>query len=143
MACPTTALQNSPAEACDTPCTPLARPLLATQTQATDQGAVTSGVFALQVIQQLTTLVDHTDQTTTGVVVFVVGLEVALQLVDVGGQQSNLHFRATGIAGGLLVFGNDLSFFFNAEGHLASPDNGSRMRGPIGQGQIPVLIKKV
>ena len=125
MACPRVALTSSAPQACDTPCTPLASPLLATQAQATDQGAVTSGVFALQVIQQLTTLVDHTDQTTTGVVVFFVGLEVALQLVDVGGQQSNLHFRATGIAGGLLVIGNDLSFFFNAEGHEASPDKRS------------------
>ena len=87
---------------------------LATQTQATDQGAVTAGVFTLQVVQQLAALVNHTDQATTRVVVFAVGLEVALQLVDVGGQQSNLNFRATGIAFGLLVVVNDLSFFFNA-----------------------------
>src|SRR5690606_10592163 len=136
-------LLGSGTEACNTPCTPLARPLLATQTQATDQGAVTGGVFTLQVVQQLATLVNHADQTTTGVVVFAVGLEVALQLVDVGGQQSNLHFRATGIAGGLLVFGNDLSFFFNAEGHLASPDQRIPRTGSNRPGtSIPVFMKE-
>src|SRR5690606_5654625 len=94
-----------------------ARYVLTTQTQTTDQGAVTSSILALQVIQQLTTLVDHTDQATTGVVVLAVGLEVALQLVDVGGQQGNLHFRATGIAFSLLVLVNDLGFFSNAKSH--------------------------
>lgn len=37
----------------------------ATQTQTTDQSGVTGQVFALQVVQQLTTLVNHADQTTT------------------------------------------------------------------------------
>src|SRR5690606_10696233 len=83
------------------------RYVLTTQTQTTDQGAVTSSVLALQVIQQLAALVDHADQTTTGVVVLAVGLEVVLQLVDVGGQQCNLHFRRTGIAFSLLVLVND------------------------------------
>ncbi len=39
--------------------------LLATQTQTTDQRNVTRGVLRLQVVQQLTTLVYHPDQTTT------------------------------------------------------------------------------
>src|SRR5690606_13904701 len=43
--------------------------VLATEAQARDQGAVTSGVLTLQVVQQLATLVDHADQTTTAVVV--------------------------------------------------------------------------
>ena len=45
---------------------------LATQTQASNQGGVTSNVFALQVIQQLATLANHVDQTTTRVVIFTV-----------------------------------------------------------------------
>src|SRR5690606_10485579 len=91
--------------------------VLATQTQATDEGAVTTGVLTLQVVQQLAALVDHADQATTRVVVLAVGLEVVLQLVDVGGQQGNLHFRRTGIAFSLLVVVNDLGFFFNAQCH--------------------------
>ena len=39
--------------------------ILATQTQTTDQRGVTGSIFTLQVIQQLTTLVNHADQTTT------------------------------------------------------------------------------
>ncbi|GBH19903.1 hypothetical protein KPSA3_05920 [Pseudomonas syringae pv. actinidiae] len=100
---------------------PLATSLLATQTQTTDQGAVTANVLTFQVIQQLAALVYHTDQTTTGVVVLTVGLEVALQFVDVGGQQCNLHFWRTSITNSLLVVGYDLSFFFNAECHVGNP----------------------
>ncbi|MNP48867.1 hypothetical protein D3C76_1430150 [compost metagenome] len=54
-------------------------------------------------------------------VVFAVGLEVVLQLVDVGGQQGNLHFRRTGIAFSLLVLVNDLGFFCNAQCHDGLP----------------------
>src|SRR5690606_29029252 len=88
-----------------------------TQTQTRDQCAVTVGILTLQVVQQLAALVDHADQTTTAVVVLGVGLEVTLQLVDVGGQQGNLHFRRTGIASSLLVLVNDLGFFLNAQCH--------------------------
>ncbi len=38
---------------------------LATQTQTTDQSRVTLNILGLQVVQQLTTLVYHPDQTTT------------------------------------------------------------------------------
>src|ERR1700712_3853888 len=100
---------------------PLSESLLATQTQTTDQGAVTANVLTFQVIQQLATLVYHTDQTTTGVVILTVGLEVALQFVDVGGQQCNLHFWRTSITNSLLVVGYDLSFIFNAECHVGIP----------------------
>src|SRR5690606_9643426 len=90
---------------------------LATQAQTSDQGAVTSSVLTLQVVQQLAALVHHADQTTTGVVVLAVGLEVVLQLVDVGGQQGYLHFRGTSVAFVLLVLVNDLGFFCNAQCH--------------------------
>src|SRR5690349_24508274 len=98
---------------------PLAQSLLATQTQASDQSAVTAHVLAFQVVQQLTTLVNHADQTTTGVVVFTVGLEVTLQFVDVGGQQCNLHFWRTSVTNSLLIVSYDLSFFLNVESHVA------------------------
>ena len=91
--------------------------VLATQTQASNQAGVTSNVFALQVIQQLTTLVNHTDQTTTRVVIFTVDFEVTLQFVDVGGLQCNLHFRRTSVTNSLLLFGDDLGFIFNAKCH--------------------------
>ncbi|MFT5721843.1 MAG: hypothetical protein ACI9W6_002160 [Motiliproteus sp.] len=44
---------------------PRAELRLAAQTQTTDQGRVTLNILRLQVVQQLTTLVYHPDQTTT------------------------------------------------------------------------------
>src|SRR5690554_2589766 len=95
--------------------------VLATQTQAADQAAVTAQILAFQVVQQLATLVSHADQTATGVVILLVVLEVPLQLVDVCSQQSYLDFRRTGVAFSTRILGNDCSFFFNAQCHDSFP----------------------
>ena len=73
-------------------------------------GAVTLNVFLLQVVQQAATLVNHADQTTTGVVIVDVSLEVRLQTFDVSGQQSNLNFRGTSVVFATGVLGDDFSF---------------------------------
>ena len=70
---------------------------LLTQAQFSDQIAITGCVFALQVGQQALTTVNHHDQTTTGVVILAVCLEVAVQFVDACGQQCNLHFWRAGV----------------------------------------------
>jgi len=57
---------------------------LTAQTQTLNQRLIAFEIFTLQVVQQLTTLVYHADQTTTRVVILLVGLEVVLQAVDVG-----------------------------------------------------------
>jgi hypothetical protein len=80
------------------------------------------------------------------VVIFTVGLEVALQFVDVGGQQCNLHFWRTSVTNSLLVVGYDLSFFFNAECHVGNPfvqGSASGETFPTGRGQILVLKNEV
>ena len=46
----------------------------------------------LEVVQQLTTLVNHANQTTTAMVVMNVALEVTLQTFDVRSQQRDLNF---------------------------------------------------
>src|SRR5690554_7231578 len=74
------------------------KPGLATQTQTLDELQVTVGVFTLQVVQQLTTLVYHPDQAAAGMVILLVGLELILQLVDVGARQSYLNLGGTGSA---------------------------------------------
>ena len=70
---------------------------LSTQSKSLNQIAVAAYVFFLQIIQKLAALVYHTNETTTGVVVFVVLLEVVLQSVDVMSQECDLHFRRTRI----------------------------------------------
>ena len=51
-------------------------------------------------------------------VILLVGLEVILQLVDVGAQQSYLNLRGTGIAITLLKILNDLSFLTGRKCHI-------------------------
>src|SRR5690606_25878413 len=95
--------------------------VLATQTQAADQAAVTAQILAFQVVQQLATLVNHADQTATGVVILLVVLEVPLQLVDVCSQQSYLDFRRTGVAFSTRILGNDCRLFLYGRCHDRFP----------------------
>ncbi len=59
---------------------------LLSQTETSDQIGVTFGAFALDVLKQALALTNHHQQTTTGVVVFLVLFEVFCQLVDACGQ---------------------------------------------------------
>ena len=45
----------------------------------------------LRVLKHIAALTDHQQQTTVGVVILRVGLEVIVQVVDARGQQSDLH----------------------------------------------------
>src|SRR5690554_4529486 len=93
------------------------RPDLATQTKTLDQLKVTIAILLTEIVQQLTTLVYHPDKTTTGMVILIVDLEVILQLVDVGAQQCNLHFRGTSVTFSLLIIFNDLCFLIGRQCH--------------------------
>ncbi len=90
---------------------------LLAQAEAGDQLTIAVDVLALQVVEELATLAHHHQQTTTGVMVLDVSLEVAGQIVDAGGKQSDLHFRRTGITLGTLVVANDLRFLFSGDCH--------------------------
>ena len=86
----------------------------AAQTELFDQGLVALVVFALQVVQQAAAAVDQLQQATTAVVVLLVGLEVAAEVLDAGGQQSDLDFRGAGVVGAAGVVGNH---FLGIDGH--------------------------
>jgi hypothetical protein len=62
------------------------------QTEAGNQGAVSIDILTLKVIEQLATLANHAQQTTTGVVILLVLFEVRGQIVDACGQQRDLNF---------------------------------------------------
>ena len=94
------------------PASSLAR-ALATQAQATDQGAVTSGVLTLQVVQQLAALVDHLHQPAAGSMVALVRGEVTAEAVDALGQQCNLHFRRARVFRVAAVLGLDAALGFS------------------------------
>src|SRR5574343_363323 len=77
------------------------------QTETGDQGAIALDVLALQVVEQLAALGNQAQQTTAGVMILGVLLEVWGQVVDASGQQRNLDFRRTGVTLGLGVVSDD------------------------------------
>src|SRR5574338_64260 len=91
---------------------------LLAQAEPFDQGTVAVGVLALQIIQQLAALANHLKQASPGVMILGIGLEVAGEAVDAGGQQGHLHFGGTGITLGTLVFGENLRLVCGVECHL-------------------------
>ena len=87
---------------------------LLTQAQLGDNGAVTLDIGLLQVGQQVAAMTNHLQQTTTGMMVLLVNLQMFVQVVDSLGQYSDLYFGRTGVAfvGGM---GQDnFGFFFFA-----------------------------
>ena len=88
------------------------RRLLA-QSQLFDESAVTLNIFVLQVVQHVAALTDKLEQTTAGVEVFLVFLEVGRKSFNAGGEQSHLNFRGTGIA---FMFGVSFNNSFFLDG---------------------------
>ena len=64
-----------------------------------------------------TELTHRMGQTAARMVIFLVIAKVALQLVDVDGQQGNLNFRRTGVTFSRLVFLNNLRFLLGGHRH--------------------------
>ena len=87
------------------------------EAEAADQGAITLGVFALEVVQKPTTTTDHLQQTLTGMMIVNVRLEVFGEGPDPFGKQGNLDFSRPGVGVASLVFTDYFSFAINAEAH--------------------------
>ena len=82
----------------------------AAQTKALDQLPVPQDVLLLEVLKQTTPASDQTQQTTTGVVILLLDLEVLRQELDATGQEGNLHLRRPGVRRMGLVFLNNIGF---------------------------------
>ena len=91
---------------------PVFSKLLFSDTQAFNQCTVTIDVLSLQVIQHTSSLTNHHQQTSSGVVIVLVGLQMLSQLCDTIGQQCYLYFGRSGILRILTILCNDLSFDF-------------------------------
>ena len=68
-----------------------------------DQPFVAREIARMQVIKQPTTLADQAQQTTTGMMVLLVGREVLGQLIDPGREQRDLNFRRAAVIAGSSV----------------------------------------
>jgi len=84
-------------------------------TQAPDERLVTFGILAVQVVEQAAALVDHHQQATTGMVVLLVGLEMTREMLDFRGEQRDLYFGGSSVAGSAPEILDDLAC---VDGHL-------------------------
>ena len=72
---------------------------LLTQTQLSNDRTVAVDVLLGQIVKQASALTDHHQKAAAGVVVVLVNTQVLGQLVDSGGQNSDLDLGRTGVAG--------------------------------------------
>lgn len=70
---------------------------LLSDSQSADQILVAAKVGPLQIIQESPPLTDHFEQTTTGMVILLVSLQVFGQIADPLAQEGNLDFRRAGV----------------------------------------------
>ncbi len=81
---------------------------LAAQAQSRDQGPISLGVDAPQIVQQSPSLADQLQKSTSGVVILLVRLEVLREFPNAFGQERDLHFRRAGVGLVGAVFAEDL-----------------------------------
>ena len=85
-------------------------PCLLTDTELLDNRTITIDVLLGQIAQQIATVTNHLQQTTAGMMVVGMLLQMLGQLVDASGQNRDLNLRRTGIGVMQLVSGDDLIF---------------------------------
>ena len=71
---------------------------LLSETQTLDNGTITLNVVLHEVVQKLSSLADHLEQTSAGVVVLGVNLQMSGKSVDPVRENCNLDFGRTGVA---------------------------------------------
>ena len=78
-------------------------------------------VYLLQVVEQVSSVTDHLLQTAAAVEVLLVGLQVCGQVVDAGGQNSDLNLGRTGVSlmGCVLLNQRELFVFLHGIFHLS------------------------
>src|SRR5688572_28064087 len=89
---------DGPADAgpCERPAEPFGtagQTCLAAQTELADQRRVAAFILALEIVKQAAALGDESKQTTAGMVVLLVVLEVLGQVLDALGKNRHLDFR--------------------------------------------------
>ena len=85
---------------------------LLTDTQLRDGGAVAFDIFFHQVVEQIAAAANHFEQTSAGMVVVLVNLQVLVEVVDSSGENRDLYLWGTGVAFvGCIVY-NNFGFFF-------------------------------
>ena len=81
--------------------------LLLADAELADHGLIALGIVFLEVVEQAAALADQHEKSAARAVVFLVRLEVLRQLANPFAEQSDLNFRAAGIARMRAVLGNE------------------------------------
>jgi len=94
---------------------------LLAKAKAFDQCLVLLYLGSFQVIQQFAAFADHSQQTTAGMVILAVRLEMFGQIRDACGQQRDLDFGRTRVTLGTLKVLQNLRLMGSGYSHVLSP----------------------
>jgi hypothetical protein len=95
-------------------------PCLSTNSESLDNRAITLDVLFNQVVKQTTTLTNHLQQSTTGMMIFFMHFEMLGQISDPLGQKCNLNFWGAGVTFVSFKILNDFLFTVSSK-QLLSP----------------------
>ena len=94
---------------------------LLTQAELCDDRTIAVDVLLGKIVQKASALTDHHQKAAAGMVVVLVDAKVLGELVDPGGQNSDLDLGRTGVAGMGRVLLDDSSLFFFAHHSVFPP----------------------
>ena len=95
--------------------------VLLSQSELADDSTVTLNVCLLEVVEEVSSVTDHLLKSAAAVEVFLVSLEVRGEVVDAGGEESDLYLGGTRIAfvGCVLLNESELCVFLHGSFHLS------------------------
>lgn len=93
---------------------------LLSQTKALNDRTVTIDVLLLQIAEEFLSLANHHVQTSSGMVILGVCLQMLGELLDSGGQNRDLHLCGTGVAFVYSIILDDLLLLI-LQKHVCSP----------------------
>ncbi|CCV03230.1 hypothetical protein MESS2_1030087 [Mesorhizobium metallidurans STM 2683] len=91
------------------------------QTELLDQRLIARVILALEIIKQAAALGDESEQTTAGMVILLVVLEMIGQVLDALGKDGHLDFRRPGIALGGCEFSHQFLLALGGNRHRVFP----------------------
>ena len=100
-------------------------------------------ISTLEIIQKLTSTLDHYEQASTRMMIFFVCLEMLGQFSDALGEQRDLHLRRTGVRAMRLVVANYLLFNFFCCCHKNSALNSLSLLAVTPALKLPVTAKNI
>jgi hypothetical protein len=93
-------------------------PELSPETQARDDVSISGDILAPEVVEHPPAPADHQEQTSPGVVVLLMGLQVLGEIRDAPSEDGDLNLRGTGVRLASPVLGDELGLVLFRERHV-------------------------